>query len=317
MIRDPGSFRSSSTSASTEHESIMGTAILSVFAAMAAVGLQIGLDKAFQLVMGGALGALAGAAIPILIAAVFQGAISALLIQLLVGDHGIEEAPAERIRGYVVAALTGAAIAGGFAGIVEHGSPGASGGGGGSSEDNFPIIIAIAVVLVCAGIVGAIVSVLLNRGLQIIGLRVAAELTQHKSRRLVEKLAPRFLLESWWHDQKDDKKIAVLKGLATGTRWLTTCKQGDSDAVVRGVAVGMVSGMAAFHLEQTLRGPDFGFWRQVVVELLATIMGVVGASLVLGVLVSIFRYPLQLLRDIGCLALLAGALVLIAKACSG
>jgi len=311
--------RPNQSTSSSVGEEMVGKAMLSVSVAMAAVGLQIGLEKAFQVIGGSLVAALFGAAIPVLVVAAFQGVINALLIQLFFGQSGLEEAREARIRGFVVAAITGAAIGLTFAAIFEASAHGSSDAGGDSSGDFFPIILAIAIVMVCAGIVGAVVSVLLNRGLMMLGLRVAAQLTEEGSGRLVEEIAPDFLKHRWWQsddEQKKDEAIALVKGLATGTRWLTTCNEGNSNAFVRGVFVGMISGVAVFHLEQSLHGPDYGFWWQVAVELLATIAGVVGGSLILAFIVAIFRYALQLLAEIVGLAFLMGIIFLLFKACN-
>jgi hypothetical protein len=297
----------------------IGGSFISVLIAMTAVGLQIGIEKLFEAFFLGIADSLVGAVVPTVITAAVEGAATATIAQwAIVHRYDLNESREARLRSFFTAALTGAAIGLAFSGLVEGLGSGGSGGGGNPDADFLPVIVVFAIIILFCAIVGSVVFAILNRGLMYLGLRVAAEFSEEAGKRLVEKIAPGFIEEKWSQtsEKENDKSFALVRGLATGTRWLTTCKRSDSNALVRGLIVGVVSGAAAFQLESFARRPNYGFLWQVLVELFGTVVGLVGGCLILAFVVAVFRYPLRLLVDILKLVIIAAIILVVLKACS-
>jgi hypothetical protein len=294
----------------------IASAVISVPIAMAAVGLQIGIEALFAGFFEGAA-TLVRTAIPTIITATFEGAAMATIAHWIFGRYDFAASRQERLRSFFTAALTGAAIGFAFSSLVGKGG-GGSGGGGDPTADFFPAIVAIAIIVLFCAVVGSVVFAVLNRGLMFLGLRAAAELAEDAGERAVEKLAPYFIREKWRksYNEKEDKSFALAMGLAKGTKWLTTCKRSDSNAIVSGLVTGAVSGAAIFQLEAFARHPKYGFFWQVFVELFGSFVGLAGGCLILAFVVAVFRYPLRLLLDILLLAFILGVILLLVKGCS-
>jgi hypothetical protein len=295
----------------------IGVAFISVPVAMAAVGLQMGIEALFEEFFRDAA-ASARTAIPTIITAIFQGAATATMAQWAFGRYDFADSRQERLRSLFTAALTGAAIGFAFSGLIEGNGGGGSGAGGDAAADFFPAILAMAIIILFCAVVGSVIFVIFNRGLMSLGLKAAAGLAEDAGKRAVEKLAPNFIQEKWWgsYNEKEDKSFALAKGFAKGTRWLTTCKRSDSNAIVSGLMTGAVSGAATFHLEAFAHSPKYGFFWQVFVELFGSFAGLIGGCVILAFVVAVFRYPLRLLRDIVLMVFVGCLIVLLLKACA-
>jgi len=113
--------------------------------------------------------------------------------------------------------------------------------------DLFPHVIFFALVILIVGVVGAVISAVINRGLIAMGLAVVGELTKGGGRRLIEKLAPEFVRDKWRY--ADEKSWAITRGFVSSTKWLLDCNFLDSEAIVSGFVIGMVSGATAYYLK--------------------------------------------------------------------
>jgi|SRR5882724_811854 len=313
-------YKRSSTSSDDEGPLgiFIGGAFISVLVIMAGVGLQIGIETLFGAFFGGLSNALVGTVVPTIITAAFEGAASATLAYLIFGGWALDQSRDVRLRGFVAAALTGAAIGLAFSGLVEGNRSGQGSGGGDPASDFLPMIVVFGILILLCALVGSVIFAILNRGLMFLGLRVASELTEDAGERLAEAFAPKFIKQKWWpgSNAKEDESLALTKGLAKGTEWLINCKRTDSDAIVRGFIVGTFSGAATFQLESFARRPNYGFFWQVFVELFGSFVGLGGGLLILAFVVAVFRYPLRLLLDIVGLVIIAGVILLVFKACA-
>jgi MFS family permease len=307
------SFSSSSSSEVGPVGKFVFRALLSIPVAMAAVALQIGIGT----FLGSLLGAVTDAGTAVVTAAI-EGVVTATVAHWAFGGVNLDLTREDRVRGFVSAALTGAAIGLVFSGFIQAIGGAGSGGAGDPGADFFPSILGVAFYVLVFAILGSVIFAIINRRLKFIGLRVAAELAEEGGKRLVEKLASESLREKWreGYNAKDDKSLALKKGFALATKWLTTCKRDNSNAIVRGIIAGTVSGAAVVQVEGFGRYTNYGFWWQVFVELFGSFTGLFGGSLILAFFVALFRYPLDLLVDAVKLALVAGVIFFLLKACT-
>jgi len=281
-----------------------------------AVGLQLGIQGALASIFEGMAEPLAESTAS-LISALFEGALSGLAAHFYLGGVTLDETAKERVRGVTTAAFTGAVIGLSIGAIVL-----ASGGSGGEGAGDPPAeflgaSVAVGIVLMATAIVGAIVFALANRGLAAMGLQVAAEYTKNAGERLVDKCAPKFLKQRWepTHDEKKDNALTVVRGLAKGTGWLTRIRRTDSDALLRGLFVGMVAGAAVVDFETMMKMSNYNFFWQVMVELGAGVVGTIGGGFLLGFLVALFRHTLRLMVELLALAAFCALLYGVVQAC--
>jgi hypothetical protein len=315
IIRNQNPYQSSSSSSDGR---IIGVGIASVIVTAAAVGFQMALQSIFNSVFGAIALSILGVSISTVFSAVFEGAATAALTYLLVGKSGNDVSSETRLRGWFSAILVGSVVAVSAAIAIENTLAIGGSGAGGPPVEFLPNVIGFAIVILCAGAVGGVMLAIVNRGLIAIGLSVVGELAKDGGERLAEKLAPDFVKDKWqrsYEQEKDKKSFALTKGLATATRWLVECKFCDSEAIVSGVVIGMTSGAAAYYLE-ILHGAENGFLGKVFVELVGSVVGILGGSMVLGLITAMFRYPLQLLGDFSGLGLIVGMIALLFKGCS-
>jgi hypothetical protein len=228
-----------------------------IFSVFICVGIQIGLETIF----GAFTSKFFSTTISTLIASLIQGAIiGGLSLAVLNRNRDKEVRPPQPLDW--ITAILGGAIAGGTLAVITGVALGGGTGGGSPADSFFHLVILLVIVLLAAIILLPVIFLLVNAGLKAAGLGVAVELTREAGKSIGEVYVAQLFGVEWVDELKTVK--------------------GGCDAVIRGIVVGLTSGMAIFYVEM-LRDPGHGFFWRAFVEL----FGIVFASVVWGLVMAV------------------------------
>jgi hypothetical protein len=235
-----------------------------VLSVLACVGIQIGLQNVFEIIVGVLTLPFVGIALSTLIASAVQGAITGAGTLAILGKQNGSQQKAPRARDWLTTILGGAVTGAILAGAIGLAVGGA--GGGGPPEGFWDSVLLFAGAILFFVAVGPIIFAVINGGLRASGLSVAAEFTEEMGESLGEKYVNNLL----------------------GRKWAGRSKQvpDGSDVLIRGVVSGILSGSAIFYLE-AFGGSDHGFLWKVFVELFGSAAAFIGAGLIMALISAV------------------------------